>query len=175
LKAQQLGSKALILDADVLIDFISVDRMIPSLIVKYIGPVYVVRQVLDQVKVIKSENELDDLGISIVEPLIEDFYSAANTTSQADFEDQLCFYTAKRHGFICATNDSGLQKLCMNYDVECIRGLRLILDLTKCGGISPERALVIAEQIHINNPKYITKELIERFTQELKQPFGDSA
>jgi len=166
------ADECLIVDADVLIDFIKADRNIISIIIKHLAPVYVVRQVLKQVKAIESEEELTSLGVTVIDPEIEDLYTAAKTTSPTDFEDQLCYLTAKRHGFTCVTNDKDLRNCCIDDGVPSLRGLRLILRLCALQRISVAEAIKIAEQIHKNNPRYITKTILKNFIKALKQQKG---
>ncbi len=68
--------KFMIMDACVLIDFIKSDRSVLELIVKYVGPLHVVSLLVDEIKEIDGEEELAALGLIIVEPEIEDAYTA---------------------------------------------------------------------------------------------------
>ena len=166
-------SKSMVVDSDVLIDFIGVDRNIVSLIVRHVGPLHVISPVVDQVKDI-DEEELIELGMVIIEPELADAFAAAVAGSPIGFEDFLCCLTAKRHGLICVTNDKNLQKRCKEDGVPVRRGLRLLIDLAAKGGVSSKTAIEIAELVHQNNPKYITPEIIRRFKKALGQAIGGS-
>ena len=157
-------SKPMLMDACVLIDFIKADRSILELIVKYVGPLHVISPVVDEVNEIDDEGELVELGLSIVEPEIEDAYAAASQIGPTSFQDRLCLLTAKRYGFTCVTNDKNLRKLCEEENVPLSWGLQLLADLHQVGGILPDDALDIAQRIHKANPRHITLQILRRFT-----------
>ena len=96
--------KLMIMDACVLIDFIKAERAVLELVVKHVGPLYVTSPVVEEVKEIDDEDELAALGLIIVEPEIEDAYTAGIQSGPLSFEDWLCLLTARRHGFTCVTN-----------------------------------------------------------------------
>jgi len=64
----------MIMDACVLIDFLKTDASVLRLIAKHVGPVYVLNDVVQEVNQIETEEELTDLGLSVVEPTIDDAY-----------------------------------------------------------------------------------------------------
>jgi rRNA-processing protein FCF1 len=159
----------MILDACVLIDFISADRSVLELLVNYVGKLYVASPVVDEINEIKNESELTALGIVVVEPEIEDAYSAANITGATSFQDRLFFFTAKRHGLACVTNDKNLRKLCEKEGVTILWGLELLAKLHKTGGIPGKQAIMIAQQIRAKNPKHITEKIVTRLTEIIKK------
>ena len=158
-------SMLMIMDACVLIDYLKTERSMFELFAKYIGPVHVVSQVIEEVQEIDSPEELIELGLIIVEPELEDAFAAASRIGPTSFQDKLCLLTAKRHGFTCVTNDKNLRKLCDQENVPYLWGLQLLAELHRAGGIPPDAAIAIAHQIHKTNPKHITIEIIERFTK----------
>ena len=101
----------MIMDACVLIDFIKVEPTVLQLIVKHVGPVHVASPVVDEINEIDNEEQLVELGLIIVEPELEDAFTAAGGIGPTSFQDRLCLLTAKRHGFTCVTNDKNLRKL----------------------------------------------------------------
>ncbi len=153
------------MDACVLIDYLKTDRTVLELVVKYVGPVYVISPVVEEVREIDSENELIELGLIVVEPELEDAFAAASQMGPTSFQDKLCVLTAKRHGFTCVTNDTNLRKLCVKENVPLLWGLRLLAELHKSDGVSSVDAIDIAWQIHKTNPKHITARIVERFTK----------
>jgi predicted nucleic acid-binding protein len=161
--------KKFLVDACVLIDFIKVDRSIFDLIIKYVGPVFVVSPVVDEVNEIENEEELVELGLIIIEPEIEDAFTAASVSGPTSFQDRLCLNTAKRYGFTCVTNDINLRKLCEKENIPILWSLEFLSQLHKAGGISAQKAIKIAQKIHKINPKHITVKIVERFTNIIKR------
>jgi predicted nucleic acid-binding protein len=159
----------MIMDACVLIDFIKADRTVLELIVKYIGLLHVTSTVVDEVNEIDGENELIELGLIIVEPEIEDAFMAAEQSGRTSFQDRICFLSAKRNNFTCVTNDKNLRKLCEQGGVPVLWGLELLAELHKIGGIPSDEAEYIAQSIHIVNPNHITKKIILRFNDIIRQ------
>lgn len=161
--------RLMIMDACVLIDYIKTDRSVLELIVKYVGEVHIISPVVDEVKVIDSEEELIELGLIIVEPELEDAFTAEEQVGATSFQDQLCLLTAKRHDFTCVTNDKNLRKACKMETIPTMWGLELIAKLHKSGGIPAKSAIDIARQIHKTNPKHITMKIVERFITIIKK------
>ncbi len=163
MSGQQKGTHSMIVDACVLIDFIKADPCILELIVKHIGPVHVVSPIVEEVKEIEDEAELIELGVAIVEPEVEDAFLAASTSKAISFQDHLCLLAAKRHGFVCVTNDKRLRRECKAENIPCFWGLELVSLLRKSGGIPANSAIEIARQIHSNNPRHIGKKILHEF------------
>ncbi len=159
----------MIMDACVLIDFIKADRSVLELVVKHVGTLHVVGPVIDEVKEIERENELIELGMVIVEPEIEDLDAASHINRRTSKPDNLCLLTAKRHGLTCVTNDKPLRKLCEKENVPTMWGLELLIELNRSGGIPAETALDIARKIRDANPKHITHEILEQFTELIQK------
>jgi len=168
-KARPAAVKLMILDACVLIDFLKTDASVLGLIVKHVGTVHVLNVVVQEVNQIEAEEELVELGLSVVEPEIEDAYAAASGQGPTSFQDRLCMLTAKRHGFVCITNDTNLRKLCQQEGVPLLWGLEVLAELHKSGGICAEDALAIAQAIRESNPKHITGKIVSRFGEIIRR------
>ena len=164
--------KLMIMDACVLIDFIKAERAVLELVVKHVGPLHVTSPVIDEVNEIEDENELVELGLVIVEPEIEDAYTAGGRSGPLSFEDWLCLLTAKRHGFICVTNDKNLRKYCKQEGVALLWGLELMAELHKAGGIPALEAVAVAQAIRLSNPKHITARIVSDFTNIIRRQEG---
>jgi len=162
------ATHAMIMDASVLIDFVKADRSILKFITKYVGPLYAIGPVADEVKDVNNPNELIELGVTIIEPHIDDALIAASLSGPTSFEDRLTMLTARRYGMICVTNDKPLRKLCRQERVSILWGLKLLSKLYKVGGITKKEVIRIAVLIHQNNPKHIPDNLLERFKEGLK-------
>ena len=98
MKAQQF--KAIVSDANVLIDYVKANKKILHLAVKHLCEIYIPVPVLKEVKDI-SRGELEKLGINIFEPTIDHLIQAAQKPFGVSFEDQLCLLIAKKMaGFV---------------------------------------------------------------------------
>ena len=151
--------KLMIMDACVLIDFIKAERAVLELVVEHIGPLYVTSPVVDEVNEIGDESELIQLGIVVIEPEIEDAFSAAGQFGPTSFQDRLCLLVAKRHSLTCVTNDKNLRKLCKEEGVPMLWGLELLIELHENGGIPAHRAEAIAHMMRESNPMHITAKI----------------
>jgi predicted nucleic acid-binding protein len=168
-KAPPVVPKLMIMDACVLIDFLKTDASVLRLIAKHVGPVYVLNDVVQEVNQIETEEELTDLGLSVVEPTIDDAYAAASAQGPTSFQDRLCMLTAKRHGLLCITNDTNLRKLCKREGVPLLWGLEVLAKVHREGGIPSTDALAIAQAIRKSNPKHITPTIIASFTSIVRR------
>jgi len=164
--------RLMIMDACVLIDFLHADRTVLQLVARYVGPVYVVSPVVEEVRDIDGQEELIELGISVIEPEIEDAYAAAGGAGAVSFQDRLCLLTAKRHGMTCVTNDTSLRRQCSNEGIPLLWGLELLLELHASGGMPRHIAEDIARTIHEANPRHITTAILRRFLSKLSRGRG---
>lgn len=158
----------MIMDACVLIDFIKADPVVLQLIVKHVGLLHVIGPVIDEVDEIEDENDLIELGLIVVEPEIEDAFTAGSLSGPLSFQDWLCMLTAKRHHFSCVTNDKNLRKQCKNNGISAVWGLEILAALHKSGGLSGADVLAIAKQIRTANPTHITEKIISNFEEIIK-------
>mgnify|MGYP001563872767 CR=1 FL=1 len=163
MKAQQF--KAIVSDANVLIDYVKANKKILHLAVKHLCEIYIPVPVLKEVKDI-SRGELEKLGINVFEPTIDQLIQAAQKPFGVSFEDQLCLLIAKENGWVCATNDKQLRIQCEAGNVEVIWGLDIMLRLNKQGFLERAEATKTAEKISEIN-RYIGKEIIKQFIGKL--------
>ena len=163
MKAPQL--KAIISDANVLIDYVKANKKVLQLAVKHLCEIYVPIAVLQEVKDVTAD-ELEKLGVRSFEPTLDQVINAANRSFGLSFQDQLCFLIAKEQGWICATNDKQLRGQCEKDGVEVIWGLEIMLLLNKEGHLDRAEAEKTVERIGENN-QYISKDLIKKFIAKL--------
>jgi len=163
MKAQQF--KAIVSDANVLIDYVKANKKILHLAVKHLCEIYIPVPILKEVKDI-SRGDLEKLGINIFEPTIDQLVQAAQKPFGVSFEDQLCLLIAKENGWVCATNDKQLRVQCEAGNVEVIWGLDIMLRLNKQGFLERAEATKTAEKISEIN-RYIGKEIIRQFIGKL--------
>ena len=128
--------RIMIIDACVLIDFIRTDKSVLTLVANTIGRIHVPSPIVDEVMDLESEDELLELGLTIIEPELEDAFLAASTVDAISFQDKICLLTAKRHGFSCVTNDKNLRKCCEKEGVPIVWGLELLAKLQE---VSPAK------------------------------------
>lgn len=159
--------KLLIMDACVLIDYIKAEPELFKTISSSIGKLHVVSVIYEEVDQIESPDQLAKYGINLIEPEIEDAFLAAQLDGGTSFQDNLCYLTAKRHGFTCVSNDKQLRSLCTQSYVPTLWGLELILTLVKAKGISGAKAKKIGTLIQQNNPKHITRKILKDFISKL--------
>ena len=157
----------LILDACVLIDYIKADPALFRVIAESVGAVNAVSTVYEEVDQFTSLQQMTDLGISIVEPEIEDAFEAERMKGPTSFQDNICLLTAKRLGMTCVTNDRSLRKTCSQQGVPIMWGLELLIQLVDSGGLDYKSALKIGRQIHIDNPRHISARVIADFEKKL--------
>lgn len=160
------GPGLFILDACVLLDFVKTERDVLALVGLHLGELHVPVPLLSEIRD-ATETELRKLGISILEPDFEELGQAASRRGSLSFNDHLCLLMAKARNHTCITNDMALLRACLTEKVPAIRGLRLLLNLVKVGGLSKRRALKVGRMIHESNPLHIPLKVIEEFEQKL--------
>ncbi|MGH8542091.1 MAG: hypothetical protein ACREX3_00245 [Gammaproteobacteria bacterium] len=65
-------------------------------------------------------------------------------------------------------NDTALRRECTREDVACMWGLEIMIPLVAGRHLSAGDALRVAEKIHEGNPRYITRELVDRFRERVR-------
>lgn len=153
----------LLVDADVLIDYLKTDESILQLAGRHVGVLHVTSvTVAEEVKGLDPA-ECARLGLQIVEPDLDQVMEATAAGGQLSFKDHICLLIAKEEGWECATNDRALRKACVATGIKAVWGLELMVELVTSHGLSPKRAVAVAENIHETNPTHITREIVERF------------
>lgn len=155
-----------IVDACVLIDFAKTDASLLRLIGDHVGPIHVPAPVLAEVKQLDASTATS-LGLRIVDPDLDTAARAATLGGALSFEDRLCVIMAKASGWTCVSNDSRLRQTCVREGVPTLWGLELLLQLVGAGGLPKDQAEEAAMAIHCSNPRYVTKKVLQLFTQKL--------
>ncbi len=130
---------SLIMDADVLVDYVHCDSSIIPLISTHVGRIHVATPVFREVKEI-TEGDCGELGITLVEPDIEQVIHATEARGPLSMQDHLCVLLAKEQHWICVTNDRPLRRECESQGVPLIWGVELICQFVEARGFSPENA-----------------------------------
>jgi predicted nucleic acid-binding protein len=164
--------KLMLMDACVLIDFIKTEQAVLELVGTYVGTLHVISPVMDEIHDIESWSELEDIGLIIIEPEMEDAYAAGSKVGPLSFPDWLCLLTAKRHGFTCVTNDKNLRRFCSQEEISLLWGLQLVAMLHKAGGIPGKDAVALGKAIRRSNPRHITENIVARFMDTIRRQEG---
>lgn len=158
----------LIVDANVLIDYVRSDSNVLALAARYLGTIYVPSVVLDEVEQL-SEADCDALGLTILEEPFDILTDAAATRGALSFEDRVCLLLAKRQKWICVTNDKRLHSECHKTGVDAIWGLRLMIELVREGQMDVGAAMEVAEAIRRVNPLHTTSEILDDLRAKLNE------
>lgn len=157
-----------IADANVLIDYAKTSPEILGLVSKHIGPVYVVADVLDEVKQLDAE-QCQAIGITVIEANLAQLTDASQRGGALSFEDKLCLILARDNGWACLSNDGPLRDACKAQGVSVVWGLEIMLQLVEAGHVSAGKVIEVAESIHKINPLYITPKIVSAFHQKVKR------
>jgi predicted nucleic acid-binding protein len=149
----------LILDANILVDYAHCDDSIIALISAHVGTIHVAAPVLGEVKEI-AEADCARLGITLVEPDVDQLLTAAQGRGRLSMQDHLCLLLAKERGWTCVTNDRPLRRECEAQGVPLIWGIELICKLVEAGGLRSADARDVICCIHRNNPRYISLDVV---------------
>lgn len=153
--------KAVITDANILIDYIKAGKKVLSLFAESVEALYVPLPILEEVPKL-SEHEAKRLGITVLDTELGVLDKVSRMRTGCSFNDNVCYLTARNEGLICATNDKRLRKVCGDGGVKVIWGLQIMLFLVQEGELSKKEAVEFARKIGESNSS-ITQELIEEF------------
>lgn len=160
-----------IADANVLIDYAQTSPDILGLVARHIGPVYVAAAVLDEVEQL-DEAQCQAIGLTPVEGSLAQMTEAAQRGGPLSFEDKLCLVLARDNGWACLSNDGPLREACKAQGVSVVWGLEIMLWLVQASHLDADKAIEVAEAIHLSNPLYITRKIITTFRQRVRQTFS---
>jgi rRNA-processing protein FCF1 len=153
--------KAIISDANILIDYVSANTKILSLASKHLYEIYFPTTLLKEVPII-SQQAIKTLGIQLIEPELKQVIEAAQHDTGTSPEDRLCYVLARDNHWACATNDKKLRRLCSNNNVICLWGFEIMVELVRQSVLSVEEAVKTAQKISAINPR-ITKSVVADF------------
>lgn len=162
-----IGTRLLLVDANVLIDYVKSELSILGIAARHLGDVYVLSTVLDEVDGLE-EDECARLGIRIYEPELAHLVVAAQQRGALSTEDHLCLILAREQGWTCVTNDGALRKACQQEHVPVLWGLEIMLELMRIGQLSAADAITVADAIHRTNPFHITEAIVARFEERVR-------
>jgi rRNA-processing protein FCF1 len=154
----------LILDACVLIDFYESDLSVLGAVARAIGPVCVASPILAEVEGLDA-SAAASAGITVVEPTLTMFASAAQKRGRLSVNDHLCLLLTQSESWTCVSNDKALRKACGEEDVAVMWGLEMMGQAVRLGALSSNDARIVAIRIAEVNP-LITKGLLHAFFEK---------
>jgi len=154
----------LLMDANVLIDYQNSDLSVLSLVNRHVGEVHVLTTIVKEVEGLDVV-DCERLGLSIIEPELDQLKQAAKKRGQLSFPDHLCLLVALEFGFDCVTNDKPLRRACGEEGVSTLWGLEIMTALVRENALPVADAIQTAENIHLSNPFHIPRKLVDRFTR----------
>lgn len=159
----------LVLDANVLIDYVHASRSILELAVQHLGDVFVPEAILDEVPEL-SRDDCEALGMRVVTATELQMTEAAafGRRGPLSFSDRLYLLMARDAGWICVTNDRSLRAACERELLEVRWSLRIMLDLVAMDALEASEAERIARAIADENP-FITETVLADFCAKLRR------
>jgi len=158
----------LVIDANVLIDYVQIDSSILALASRYLGNIHVPSVILDEVDQL-DDAECERLGLIVIEEPLDVLLAASELRGRLSFEDRVCLQLTQRENWTCVTNDKSLRNACKEEGVEVLWGMRLMLELVKGEHLERKAAIDIAWAIHAVNPKHITDKIVNEFKVKLSK------
>ncbi|MBN1696750.1 MAG: hypothetical protein JW881_04490 [Spirochaetales bacterium] len=155
--------KAVICDANVLIDFTTVDLDILAKAASFYSKVYVPDCIIHEVNNLSSE-KAEKLGIIIIPTPYREVVKLPNLS----FEDAVCLFYVKKENYVCITNDKVLRRECIAAGGEVVWGMEMLLNMVQKKIISTKKATSVAKKISEINPT-ITKTVLDDFLHKLEQ------
>jgi predicted nucleic acid-binding protein len=165
------SDRPLIVDANVLIDYLDTEPSVLALVARETGPLFVAMEVLakvDQLDVTVCE----ELGLTIAVPSISQLLEAAVRRPGLAFDDVVCLVMARDHGWCCVTNARALRAACRLSGVRVQWGLEIMLRLVARSALSSRDAIEVALAIQRSNRAFITDAIVDRFKIKAKQVAG---
>jgi predicted nucleic acid-binding protein len=158
--------QSLVVDANVLIDYLASDVTVLQLVSRHIGTVHIPRLLLQEVPRIDPD-QCGRLGLEIVDETLEQVLEAGERRGRLSFYDRLCLILARDAGWACVTNDRALRNSCEELAIPAFWGLELMIRLAAERHLTIEAAINIATAIQKSNPRHISEEILERFSLRL--------
>jgi hypothetical protein len=160
------GIVGLVFDASAVIDIADTDRALLTLIAGRLAPVIIPTPILKEVETL-GEADCKVLGLTVVEPSLDQLTEAAVRRGRLSEEDHLCLIVARDSGAICVTSDGALYDECLATGVEAWRGLRPLVRLVELGELEVRVAMATVRAIRTTN-SYITVAVVRAFAVEIR-------
>lgn len=159
---------AVISDANVLIDYLKVERTkVLRLVSENLFQIKIPRPILDEVDQL-SQDQAEALGMEIIEASFSQLKEAAIRGGALSQVDKLCFAMARDNGWAVWTSDKPLHTKCAAEGVPVYWGLQLMLELCEAGKLHPKTALETAKKISKVNER-INQIIVQDFKKLLNK------
>ncbi len=158
--------RVLLVDANVLIDYVKTDVAVLGLAASHLGQVCVLSTVVAETDGL-SEAQCRQLGMQVHSPSLLQVMAAGGERGSLSLEDRLCLAVAEEQGWTCLTNDGALRRACARSRVPVMWGLELMVELVQAGRLSAAEAVIVAEAIHRSNPLHITAAIVAQFAAKV--------
>lgn len=162
----------LLVDANVLIDYVASDLSVLTLASRCLGEVHVLITVLDEVDGLDVA-DCERLGLRVVEPVLAELTEAAVKRGSLSVQDHLCLIVARTNSWTCVTNDAVLRRVCDADGVPVLWGLEIMTALVRLAQLGAEDAVAVARAIHASNPLHIKASIVERFAEIVRAVEAD--
>lgn len=156
----------LVLDANVLIDYIESDLAILAL-ASEMRTIYVTVPILEEVDRL-DEGDCDEFGLTVADLTTEQAVRAGEGGRRLSFEDRTCLVLAQDEGLTVVTNDTRLRADCREAGIDVLWGLEIMVHLVADGRLPQEDAVDVAEVMQAANPLYLTDEILEEFRDRIR-------
>ncbi len=153
--------KTVITDANVLIDYLVIDKKILKLIPGLFKEATIPIDVLDEVEQV-TVSQIKACGFTVYYPEPDTYYKAVNCDNGLSYQDNICIIDCQKNGWGIITNDTRMRRKCEEEGLELFWGLQLIVILVEKGKLPKNEAIKASEKIEESNPR-ITKKDINKF------------
>jgi len=159
---------AIISDANVLIDYILVERtLVLRLVSEHLFQIKIPRYIFNEVNQL-TEDQAEALGMEIIEETMEQLKKGILRGGGLSQEDKICFAIAQENQWAIWTSDKPLHTQCKAHDIPVYWGLQLMLELCKIQKLDSAYALETAQKIEQVNER-ISKKIINEFRSKIKK------
>lgn len=163
------GISAVVIDADILIDFLRADRKVLRLLATKLWTIYVPTEILAEVDDLDAELA-ESLGLVVYEPSFEEYVEATTVHGgRLSTRDRLCLIISRNHGWACLSNDRQLGKECSRSGIPVFRSLKTLELLYRAGRLDFQRAERVAGALHAANPRFIPMALVREFLDSIRR------
>jgi rRNA-processing protein FCF1 len=161
--------KAIVCDANILIDYFDNDKNILKLAAQHCFDIFVPTPILAEIEQI-SEEVARKLGLQLVEPNLSQLIEAIEMSKDigSSENDCICLIIARDKGCHCATNEKALYNKCKRNNAEVIRGLGIMIELIKNNYLLKEYSIKTACKIKNSNPR-ITDKVVKDFIRIISE------
>ena len=155
----------LMVDANVLIDYLKTDASILALAARHLGIIGVASVILDEVEQLGLE-DCEDLGLTVVHEPLEFLQAAADWPGRCLSRIMSAWrWPSPMAGLPDPWQP--MRRACERDGVEVMWGLRLMIDLVHHDALEVSQAHAVAEEIHAINPRQISPAILARFAGEI--------